>query len=68
MGESGVGHLGADLSQFPFTSRSLSTHVSCLLATGFLGQKHSLCYYNVCVYPTNPPLLVASGCVGVFLA
>lgn len=31
-----------------FTFRSLSMHVGCLLATGFLGVKTPrLCYYNV---------------------
>jgi len=40
MGVSGVGHYGVNLSQFPLTSRLLSTHVGCLLATGVLGTKH----------------------------
>lgn len=30
-----------------FTFRSLSTQARCLLATGVLGRKHRLCYYNV---------------------
>ena len=57
---------GADLSQVPFTSRSLSTHVGCLLATGFLGQKH-LCVTTMFVYiPQTPPSCSKWLCCGVF--
>ena len=56
MGVSGGGHHGGDLSQLPLTSRSLSTHVACLLATGFLGQ-NTLCVTTmfVCIPQTPPP-------------
>lgn len=52
---SGIDHRGADLSQLPFTSRLLSTHVGCLLATGFLKQT-PLCVATMFVYiPQTPP-------------
>lgn len=37
-----------------FTSRLLSTHVGCLLATGFLGQT-PLCVTTMFVYITQTP-------------
>ena len=66
IGASDVGHRGADPSQFPFTSRSLFTHVGCLLATGFLVQKH-LCVATMFVYiPQTPPPCSEWLCWSVF--
>lgn len=49
-----------------FTSRSLSTHVGCLLATGFLGQER-LCVTTMFVYiPQTPPPRSKWLCWGVF--
>ena len=36
----GISRYDVGLSQLPLTSRLLSTHVGCLLATGFLETKH----------------------------
>lgn len=61
-GVSGIDHRGRrsltasiNLPFTLFTSRLLSMHVGCLLATGFLGQKH-LCVTTMFVYiPQTPP-------------
>nr|DAR91596.1 MAG TPA: hypothetical protein [Caudoviricetes sp.] len=66
VGASGVGHHDIDLSQLPLTSRSLSTHVGCLLTTGFLGQT-PLCVTTMFVYIPQTPLPCSEWlCWGIF--
>jgi len=73
-GASGVGHHGADPSQFLLTFRLLCSpsvyflrKPVALLATYFLEQRH-LCVTTMFVWILQTLLLVTRGCVGVFSA
>lgn len=49
-----ISHSSVNPQLTSFTSRSLSTHVGCLLTTDFLGQKH-LCVTTMFVYVLQTP-------------